>query len=325
MKPSRWLTAMVLATVSIASVVDHAGAASFPTRPIKVVSPFSPGGTNDFLSRIMAQKLTERLGQPAVVENKTGANGIIATEYVAKSAPDGYTIIMGNAGTHGLLPGLRALSYDAEKDFTMLGLIATVPLVLVVPSSFPAQTLKEFIDHARRTKLHITYGSSGLGSSLHVTGELFQQLTGLDMTHVPYRGEGPAVTDVMGGQITCIFAIAPAVTPHIKSGRLKPLAQTGVKRASALPDVPTMAEAGVPGIEISSWFGLMGPANLPKDVTALLSREITQIVQMPDIVEKIRGQGADPMPLDSREFAVFVRNEIAKFGKITKSANIRLD
>jgi tripartite-type tricarboxylate transporter receptor subunit TctC len=319
------LAAAVLAIMACAIVLGDASAANFPTRPIKIISPFSPGGTNDFLSRLMAAKFSERLGQSAVVENKTGANGIIAAEFVARSAPDGYTLFMGNAANQGLLPGLRTLPYDAEKDFTMLGLIATVPLVLVVNSSFPAQTLKEFIDHARRTKLHITYGSSGLGSSLHVTGELFKQTTGLDMTHVPYRGEGPAVADVMGGQITCIFAIAPAAAPHIRSGRLRALATTAAKRSSALPDVPTMAEAGVPGIEISSWFGLMAPAKLPADVEALLIREIGQILQLPDVVEKIRSQGADATPILGPQFAAFVTREIAKFGKITKAANIRLD
>lgn len=319
----RWLR--VVALLGGVLVLGQTAAAAYPTKPIKIISPFTAGGTNDFLSRLMASKLQERLGQAVVVENKAGANGIIATEFVAKSAPDGYTMLMGNAANHGLLPGLRTLPYDAEKDFTPLGLIAVVPLVLVVPASFPASTVKEFIDHARRTKLRITFGSSGIGSSLHVTGEMFKSATGLDMTHVPYRGESLAIPDVLGGQITCIFALPPAVGSLLKAGRLKALAVTGSKRGSALPDVPTLAEAGVPGIEITSWFGLVAPANLPKDVYAVLTREIPQIVRLPDVAERIRSQGADPTPLDSQQFAAFIKAEIAKFAKITKAANIKLD
>lgn len=322
---SRWLRVTALAVLGAFLLAGSAGAAGYPTRPIRIISPFAPGGTNDFLSRLMAAKLQERLGQPVIVENKTGANGIIAAEYVAKIAPDGYTMIMGNAATHGLLPGLRTLPYDAEKDFTAVGLVATVPLVLVVPPSFPAHTVKEFIDHARRTNMHVTYGSSGLGSSLHITGEMFKTATGLNMTHVPYRGESLAVMDVIGGQITCAFVIAPGVAGQIKAGKLRALATTGTRRPFALPDVPTLAEAGVPGIEITSWFGLMAPGNLPKDVAALLSRETVHILQSPDVIEKIRGQGADPQALDSEQFAAFVHAEIAKFTKITKAANIRLD
>jgi tripartite-type tricarboxylate transporter receptor subunit TctC len=297
-----------------------------PTKPLRIISPYSAGGTNDLLSRLVAQKLGDRLGQPVVVENRAGANGIIGADAVAKSPADGYTILMGNSATHGINPNLYSkLPYDAARDFTQVGLIATVPLLLVVNPAVPAKDLKELIAIGKAKPGSLNYASPGLGSSPHLAGVLLQNISGLDMTHVPYKGDGPAVADLLGGQVTMMFANMPSALPHVPTGKLRALAMTGVRRTAAAPTIPTMAEAGVAGVEIYTWYGLMTPANLPKDVLVRLNTELNAVMQMPDVQERIRKLGADPVGGSAEEFTRFVAAELAKFAKVVKSAGIKAE
>jgi len=295
-----------------------------PERQLRIISAYSAGGTNDLLSRLMAQKLTDRLGKPVVVENRAGANGIIASDYVAKSPPDGYTMVMGSSATHGINPNIYAkLSYDAERDFTPIGLIATVPLLLVVAPNLSVNTLSELVALAKAKPGTLSFASSGTGSSPHLAGELFKSVTNIDVTHVPYKGDGPAVIDVQGGQVSMFFANIPSALPAAQAGRLKALAMTGAARTPAAPDVPTMQQAGVAGVEISAWFGLFAPAKLPNEVLTRLNQELNAVLGLPEVQARIRELGAEPVaPATPEKFQSFVNSELAKFAAVTKKAGI---
>jgi len=295
-----------------------------PERQLRIISAYSAGGTNDLLSRLMAQKLTDRLGKPVVVENRAGANGIIASDYVAKSPPDGYTMVMGSSATHGINPNIYAkLSYDAERDFTPIGLIATVPLLLVVAPNLSVNTLSELVALAKAKPGTLSFASSGTGSSPHLAGELFKSVTNIDVTHVPYKGDGPAVIDVQGGQVSMFFANIPSALPAAQAGRLKALAMTGAARTPAAPDVPTMQQAGVAGVEISAWFGLFAPAKLPNEVLTRLNQELNAVLGLPEVQARIRELGAEPVaPATPEKFQSFVKSELAKFAAVTKKAGI---
>jgi tripartite-type tricarboxylate transporter receptor subunit TctC len=317
-----------LATALAVAVVTAAGPAAAadwtPDHSLRIVSPYAAAGTNDMLARLMAQKLGERLGKAIVVENRSGANGIIGAEYVAKTPGDGYTMLMGNSATHGINPNLYAkLSYDPDKDFTPIGLIATVPLLLVVNPKIEANTLKQLVELGKSKPHTLSFASSGVGSSPQLAGELFKSIAGLDLVHVPYKGDSPALTDVLGGQVTMMFANIPSALPMARAGKLKALAMTGKARTSAAPDIPTMAEAGLPGVEISAWYGLMAPANLPPEVLARLNAELNAVVQMPDVQARIRELGADPAsPGPPAQFQQFIDAELAKYSKVIKMAGI---
>jgi tripartite-type tricarboxylate transporter receptor subunit TctC len=295
-----------------------------PERQLRIISAYSAGGTNDLLSRLMAQKLTDRLGKPVVVENRAGANGIIASDYVAKSPPDGYTMVMGSSATHGINPNIYAkLSYDAERDFTPVGLIATVPLLLVVAPNLAVNTLSELIALAKAKPGTLSFASSGTGSSPHLAGELFKSVANIELTHVPYKGDGPAVIDVQGGQVSMFFANIPSALPAAQAGRLKALAMTGAARTPAAPEVPTMQQAGVAGVEISAWFGLFAPAKLPTEVLARLNQELNAVLSLPEVQTRIRELGAEPVaPANPEKFQSFVKSELAKFAAVTKNAGI---
>ena len=295
-----------------------------PERQLRIISAYSAGGTNDLLSRLMAQKLTERLGKPVVVENRAGANGIIASDYVAKSAPDGYTMIMGSSATHGINPNIYAkLSYDAQSDFTPVGLIATVPLLLVVAPNLAVNSLTDLVALAKSKPGTLSFASSGTGSSPHLAGELFKSVAGIELTHVPYKGDGPAVIDVQGGQVSMFFANIPSALPAAQAGRLKALAMTGAVRTPAAPDIPTMQQAGVTGVEISAWFGLFAPAKLPNEVLTRLNQELNVVLGLPDVKARIRELGAEPVaPAPPETFQSFVKSELAKFAAVTKKAGI---
>lgn len=314
------------ASVSIALLLGGLCQAAewVPERQLRIISAYSAGGTNDLLSRLMAQKLTDRLGKPVVVENRAGANGIIASDYVAKSPPDGYTMVMGSSATHGINPNIYAkLSYDAERDFTPIGLIATVPLLLVVAPNLGVNTLSELVALAKSKPGTLSFASSGTGSSPHLAGELFKSVTNIDVTHVPYKGDGPAVIDVQGGQVSMFFANIPSALPAAQAGRLKALAMTGAARTPAAPDVPTMQQAGVAGVEISAWFGLFAPAKLPNEVLTRLNQELNAVLGLPEVQARIRELGAEPVaPATPEKFQSFVKSELAKFAAVTKKAGI---
>ncbi|MGK0557462.1 tripartite tricarboxylate transporter substrate binding protein [Bordetella bronchiseptica] len=321
------LKTALAATLAVAALAAAAPAAATdwtPDRPLRIVSPYAAAGTNDLLARLMAQKLGERLGKSIVVENRAGANGIIGAEYVAKMPGDGYTMLMGNSATHGINPNLYAkLSYDADKDFTPIGLIASVPLLLVVGPKVEADSLQDLIALSKSRPGQISFASSGVGSSPQLAGELFKSISGLDIIHVPYKGDSPALTDVLGGQVTMMFANIPSGLPMVRAGKLKALAMTGAARTSAAPEIPTMAEAGLPGVEISAWYGLMAPAGLPSPVLARLNTELNAVLQQPDVQTRIRELGAEPaQPGPPAQFQQFVDAELAKYGKVIKTAGI---
>ena len=297
---------------------------AYPTRAIHFITPFPPGGSLDPLTRMSAQKLAEKWGQPAVVENRPGANTIIGTNAVAKAAPDGYTILV--AGTpHVVNPSLFPTPYDAIVDFAPIATIAKSRQILVVNPSLPVSNLRELVALARAKPGQLNFSSSGTGNTNHLAGELFCSLAGVKMRHIPYKGAGPAITDLISGQMQLSFHVPISVIPHIKSGRLKPLAISGKTRAPALPQVPTMAEAGLPAFEIAGWTGLFAPAGTPKEIIDKISSEMAGILTMPEIVEKLVNQGLEPFISNPEQFAALLKSDMAKFAKLIKDANIKAD
>src|SRR4030095_5020494 len=285
----RWVLCIVLALVS-----PLACAQTYPTKPIRLVVPFPPGGATDILARDVAQKLSDAWGQSFVVDNRPGAGGNIGSELVAKAAPDGYTLEMGTVGTHAINASLYAkMPYDHVKDFVPVILVAGVPNVLVVNPSVPVNSVAELIAYAKANPGKLNFASSGNGTSIHLSGELFKVMAGVQITHVPYKGSAPALQDLLGGQVQLMFDNLPPSLPQIKAGKLKALAVTSTTRAAALPDVPTMAESGLPGFEASSWFGVLAPAGTPPAIVAKLNAEIGKWLASPEAKEKLAKQGAN--------------------------------
>ena len=300
-----------------------ASLAAYPDRPIRLVVPAAPGGAIDIVGRIMGAKLSDLLGQNVVIDNRAGANNIIGTEIAARSAPDGYTLLI-TAGAHTINPAVyKKLPYDALRDFTPISHICNSGgLVIVVHPSFGAKTLKDLIDMARASPGKIAYGSAGFGNSTHLAAELFQMMANVKLIHVPYKGAGPAVTDLLGGQIPLMFGPSPVVVPMVQAGRLRPLAFTGLKRSSQLPDVPTVDEAGIKGYENSGWYGMYGPRATPKEVVARVNAAIVMIVQMPDTRERFAALNLEPIGSTAEEFAKFLQDDLAKYAAIAKAAGI---
>ncbi len=317
--------AAVLASCAVLAPLA-ANAQDWPGKqPVRFVIPYPPGGASDVTARVLAQKLGESLKQSFVIDNKPGANGIIALESVARSAPDGYTILMANLGPNAINAAIYAkLPYDSIKDFTPITLTSIVPQIFVVSPALPIKTVPELIAYAKANPGKLTFASAGNGASNHLSAELFNAMAGIKMRHVPYKGDTPAMTDVMSGQVDVMFPTAVAAMSQVKSGRLRAIGATSSKRIPSLPDVPTVAET-VPGFEAVSWGGVMAPAGTPPAVIKTLNGEINRILKMPDVAEKLQGLGAEIVGSTPDEFATYLRAEIAKWGKVARENNVKLD
>ncbi|WP_120966322.1 tripartite tricarboxylate transporter substrate binding protein [Comamonas sp. lk] len=317
-----------LAAAALLGAVGMAPAAAqdvFPSKPLTIVVPFAAGGTTDILARIVSQALQQELGQTVIVDNKPGAGGNIGAAAAARAAADGYTLFMGTVGTHAINASLyQKPGFDPIKDFAPLTRVATVPNLLVANPKQPFKTVKEMIAYAKANPGKLNYGSSGSGSSIHLSGELFRSMTGLDMVHVPYKGSAPAITDLLGNQIAVMFDNMPSAIQHVRSGKLRPIAVTTAKRSPELPDVPTVAEAGVPGYEATSWFGLWTQAKTPAAVQQRLHAAIAKVLKDPAVIKKINDQGGDIMIDTPAEFAAYIKAESAKWGKVVKDSGAQV-
>jgi len=322
----RALLMIVAGLASVGLSMPSASAADYPTKPIRLVVPFPPGGTTDILARAVAQKLSETWNQQVIVDNRPGAGGNIGSDLVAKAAPDGYTLVMGTVGTHAINPNLYAkMPYDHVKDFAPVILVAGVPNVLVVNPSLPVHSVKELIDYAKANPGKLNFASSGNGTSIHLSGELFKTMAGVQMTHVPYKGSSPALADLMGGQVQLMFDNLPSSLGLIKGGKLRAIAVTSATRAAALPDVPTIAESGLPGFEASSWFGVLAPAATPHEIVAKLNGTIALWLATPEAKEKLLAQGAIAAGGSPEDFARHIDRETAKWAKVVKASGAHID
>lgn len=299
---------------------------NYPAKPITLVVPFSAGGTTDILARIVGQYLTEELGQSVVIDNRAGAGGNIGAQMAARSKPDGYTLFMGTVGTHAINESLyKKLPFDPVKDFQPLSRVALVPNLLVANPQQPFKTVQELIDYTKANPGVVNFGSSGNGSSIHLSGELFKQMAGVDMQHIPYRGSAPAVADLLGNQVAIMFDNMPSAITHVRAGKLVPLAVTTAERSPELPDVPTIAEAGIPGYEATSWFGLYVTAGTPEPIVAKLHAALVKSLKDPKLVEKFADQGGVAYSETPEEFAAFMASETQKWAEVVKSSGASLD
>src|SRR5262245_14627998 len=298
------------------------GQQTYPSKPIRVLVGAPPGGGADFIARGLQPKLTESLGQPVVVENRPGANGALASEVLARAAPDGYTIKVNTFGD-AINPLLMKLTFDLMKDFAFIALAGESQNILASHPSFPATGVKGLIAISKAKPGGVAYGSQGIGSSGHLSGELFQYMTGVKWIHVPYKGGALALVDLMGGQITISFGNIPTVIQHVRSGKLRALAVTGEKRTPAAPDIPTVAESGVPGFQVSNWFGLAAPAKTPPEIVARLNTEIVRALKTPELSAALRKDGTEPSTLTPAQYAAFMQNEYNKWAKVSKAAGIK--
>ncbi|RZI39888.1 tripartite tricarboxylate transporter substrate binding protein [Herbaspirillum sp. HC18] len=330
MRLKHWLSfvAGVFAALASAAVLAQA----YPTKPIKLVVPFPPGGTTDILARAVGAELTKAWGQQVIIDNRPGAGGNIGSEIVARSSPDGYTLLMGTVGTHGINQSLYAkLPYDPTKDFAPVTVVASVPNVLVLNAAFADQNkitdVKSFIDYVRAHPGKLNMASSGNGTSIHLAGELFKTQTKTFMVHIPYRGSAPAITDLLGGQADLMFDNLPSALPYIKAGRLRALGLTSVKPSPALPGVPPLAQLGgdLAGFEASSWFGILAPAGTPVEIVNKLQQEIAKSLASPAVKEKLVAQGADPVGNTPEQFAAHIQSETKKWAKVVKASGAKVD
>jgi tripartite-type tricarboxylate transporter receptor subunit TctC len=318
--------AMLIAAAMLPmATLASAQAPAYPDKPIRIVVPFPVGGIADTFGREVGRKLTEAWGQPVLIDNRTGAGGNIGADIVAKSPPDGYTLVIGNIGTHAVnLSLFPSMPFDTIKDFTPIVHLLDAEGLLIVNPSIIATTVPELIALARSQPGKLSYGSGGVGTTSHLAGELFKSMTKVDIVHIPYKGNVPAITDLLGGQTSMAFATMPTVLPHVRAGKLRPLAVLGTARSPALPDVPTVAES-VPGFEVSNWIGLFGPAGMPPAIVARLNAEVQKIMRSPEIQKRLETEGAKFIPMSPEQFATFQKAELTKWAKTIKDANIKVD
>lgn len=322
----RMTLALGLSAVSLLALAPQAGAQQFPDRTVTLVVPFAAGGSTDVVARIIAQKMSDDLGQQVIVENVAGAGGNIGADRVARAEPDGYTILMGTVATHALNPLiLKTKPYDPEKDFTPVSLLVVVPNVLVVNPQLPVKNVQELIALLKAEPDKYAYASSGNGTPLHLSGELFKAMAGVSIQHIPYKGAGPALNDVVGNQVPIMFDNLPSSSSHIKGGTLKALGVTTAERAPSFPDVPTIAESGVPGYETYTWNALFAPAGTPKEAIDRLNASANKAMKDPSVIEKMNGFSAKIVGSTPDELAAHVKAELAKWGPVVKDANIQID
>ena len=300
-----------------------ASAQAYPTKTVKIVAPVQPGGGVDLVARTMAERYNKAFGQAFIVENQSGGGGVIASQTVARATPDGYTLMLGYVATHGTNPAVRKVPYDAVKDFTPIAMVGGTPNILVVNPSVPASDLKSLIAWAKANKA--SYGSAGQGSLTHLAMEQLKGAAGFDAVHAPYRGIGPAITDVLGGQIHMMMPGLAAALPHIKAGKMKPIAVTGLKRHPLMPDVPTFEELGFKGFDGVQWYGIVGPANLPPAIVKALNDETNKSLANPEVAQRFAGEALQVMPMSAAQFADYIKSDIARWSKLAKDRNIQLE
>jgi tripartite-type tricarboxylate transporter receptor subunit TctC len=322
MKAWKRLAALCLLSLT---ALGSAVAQTFPSQTVKIIVPFPPGGTTDILARQVANELAQKWGVPVIVDNRAGASGTIGSEQLVRSPRDGYTLMV-TATHHVINPSLyKNLKYDTRTDFTPIALIASVPNVLVVNPSLPVKNVQELIKYAKDKPGVVSFGSAGVGGANHLAGELFKHAAGIDIVHVPYKGAAPALNDLMGGHIPMMFDSLPGVIQHIRSGQLRALGVTSLKRAPAAPEIPTIDESGVKGFDATAWFGMYAPGNMPAELTRKISGDVLEVLRSPRIQTQFAELGADPGTLSQPDFVNFVNAEIAKWGKVIATANIKLD
>ncbi|HEY8251204.1 MAG TPA: tripartite tricarboxylate transporter substrate binding protein [Burkholderiales bacterium] len=315
----------VIAAFLVLLSVTAYGQDSWPSRPVRFILPFPPGGGTDILGRLIAERLSAGLGQPVVTENRGGAGGNVGAEAAARSSPDGYTIVL-VAPSLAISPTLYSkINYDPVKDFAPVSLVATVPNVMITQASAPVQNLQEFIAFAKGKPGALNFGSGGAGTSNHLAGELFNIVTGAKLVHIPYKGVNLAMQDVLAGNVHLVFIGIPAAAPHIKAGKLRALALVAPQRSSALPEVPTVAEAGLRDFEVTTWYGVLAPAGTPRNVVTRLNAELGKIMHSPELKEKLAATGTEPLTSTPEEFADYIKREIAKWGEVVRKAGVKAD
>jgi tripartite-type tricarboxylate transporter receptor subunit TctC len=317
-------SAIVIASL-LAALLPGPSAAQYPARPVKIIVPAQPGGGLDLIGRTVAGELGRSLGQSFIVENIAGAGGSIASLAAARAAPDGYTLMVGYVGTHATNPAVRKLPYDAVKDFTAIAMVGGTPNILVVAPSVAVADLNGFIDYAKRNPAKLNYATGGIGLLNHLALEQFRAAAGLDAVYAHYRGIGPAITDMLGGQIQVLMPGLAAALPHIRAGKLKPLAITGLRRHPLVPDVPTFEESGFKGFDGVQWYGIVGPAKLPAEITKRLNTEINKAIAAPALRERLSGEAIEPMPMTPEQFGSFIQADIARWSALARERNISLD
>ena len=316
----------IVATFVLVALYGGAWAADFPSRPIRMVVPYAPGGASDFFARIMAERFTAAWGQQVIVDNRAGAGGNIGSDIVAKANPDGYTMLLGTSGSNAVNPSLYAkLPYDAKRDLALVAMVASTANILVVRAAHPAKSVQDIIRMAKSNPGKVTYGSSGVGSVLHLSGELLNTVVGIKMVHVPYKGTGPSMIDLLAGSIDSVFSNLPPAVPFVNEGRMRGLAITTAARSPVLPNVPTMIEAGVPNYDVASWFGVMMPAKTPSAIVEKVNSEVQRILKTAKTQEQLKSQGADPMFKSAREANAFFHEEIEKWAKVIKASGAKAE
>ena len=316
----------VAALLGTALLAGHACGQAYPVKPIRLVVPQPPGGGNDTIARLISQKLSAALKQQFTVDNRAGAGGLIGADIVAKAAPDGYTLLLANVAGMVIVPNIqKSMPYDALKDFAPVSLIASAPLLVVVHPSLPATSIKQLIALGKAKPGQINYASNGVGTSTHLATEMFKTMTKTDFVHIPYKGLGGAITDLLSGQVQLMFSSAVAMMPHVQSGRLRAIAMTGARRSAAIPHIPTVAEAGVPDYESGSWYGISAPAGTPRAIIDLLNQEIVAAVRAPDITDKLVAEAVIPVGSSPAEFSTHIHKEFARIGQVIKSSGAKFD
>ncbi len=327
MKTLRHIGIIAIAALVTTLALDQAAhAQDYPTKPIRLVVPVAPGGLTDILTRLIGQRLQERLGQPVVVDNKPGAGGIVAMSFAAKAAPDGYTLIMGYLGALAVNQHIyKSLPYDPLKDFEPISLVAGFPVLLITHPSVPARNIREFIQLAKSKQGQMSYASGGNTTVSHLAMELFQRDAGIQMVHIPYKGAAPAMTDLIAGQVTVAFDTMTLVLPQVKAGKIRALAVASKERSSLAPEIPTIAESGIKGFEVTGWYGILAPARTPQSIVSKLSRELMAIVNEPAMREKLAERGIEPIGKDNVYFSSFIREEADKWQRVVRDSNIKVD